>query len=484
MKWKALVVGVALALVTGMGMAQNTSNQTDGLNQSSAELDTVLVASSASHIDPTIADVVSERLGVPVVLAGPENLSDEEAEFFSGVDNAVIVGGPAALSENVEEQIRTETENTIRVWGETATDTSLEVSNYFWSEDNEQVNIVQTDLYDTIQSYRVLSALANDAENPVILEDENMSEEALTELEDQGVEEATVHTTDENITELENIFENNSIEASFENGSAEVLAARLHNETFENTEKDNLFATTGSNFNYGIPTYSSPSTVTFPVTRDSFEKDIQMINGSGFDTFNIIGEPELGQEITGEINQSRETSFIEVTDKVETSIDLVRNNSETWNDLINEDLVSELEFKNANETMEEANESGTTNETENETENESENMTVDTENESQEDTTNSESVASSIGLSSSGNTVAAEGSYSDGNSYSTSTRIFQNQTHIQFLFSLEPTENETSDTEYNFEQELQAEDGEYQTSVGVAVNGEVVEQTRENLTID
>ena len=487
MKSKYLVAAFSLVLLTGGVFAQNGSNQ----SSTSLGVDTVVVASDESHLDSTISDVPADTIGIPVVLTDPENLTSSTESVLSDVDRAVIVGGPAVISEDVRESIDEEVSQSTRVWGETASDTSLEVYDYFWPSNPERVNIVESSLYNEQETYQVLSAVVNDAENPVILADRNISTELVSELEDRQVEEAAVYSTQVNesnetgniseeeddnssTTSLENRFSEADIEFTLNTGTPDELSTDLNEDL---SQEGTVFATTGINSSYGIPSYAHPNAVTFPVTQDERTRDISFLNTSDFETVNVIGEQDAGQSIIDQLD-SNQSNLITVNDTAETSITILRNQSNEWMDRANQELIGELEF----EEME-----NMTNETENgnTTADNTTNMTDTEENSSGTGNTTGEvNNQSSITLNSRDNEIVSEAAYSDGQNYMKSTTITQDQSAIQFTYELTTSENQTSTgEEYSFQQRFSPDPGNYETTATLIVDGETIRETTENITI-
>ena len=487
MKSKYLVAAFSLVLLTGGVFAQNGSNQ----SSTSLGVDTVVVASDESHLDSTISDVPADTIGIPVVLTDPDNLTSSTESVLSDVDRAVIVGGPAVISEDVRESIDEEVSQSTRVWGETASDTSLEVYDYFWPSNPESVNIVESSLYNEQETYQVLSAVVNDAENPVILADRNISTELVSELEDRQVEEAAVYSTQVNesnetgniseeeddnssTTSLENRFSEADIEFTLNTGTPDELSTDLNEDL---SQEGTVFATTGINSSYGIPSYAHPNAVTFPVTQDERTRDISFLNTSDFETVNVIGEQDAGQSIIDQLD-SNQSNLITVNDTAETSITILRNQSNEWMDRANQELIGELEF----EEME-----NMTNETENgnTTADNTTNMTDTEENSSGTGNTTGEvNNQSSITLNSRDNEIVSEAAYSDGQNYMKSTTITQDQSAIQFTYELTTSENQTSTgEEYSFQQRFSPDPGNYETTATLIVDGETIRETTENITI-
>ncbi|PSH00269.1 MAG: hypothetical protein BRC28_00090 [Nanohaloarchaea archaeon SW_4_43_9] len=134
MKRIALITVLVLFLA-GMSTAQPAEDMA---------MDTVLITSTANYPDTYISEPVSEKLGAPVLLTDRDELKSSTSDSLGRYDvqEAVLVGGPEVISEQVEEDIASEVNTTTRLWGTTQIGTSVEVSKYFWSE-SEEATIVQ-----------------------------------------------------------------------------------------------------------------------------------------------------------------------------------------------------------------------------------------------------------------------------------------------------------------------------------------------------
>lgn len=493
---------VAVALIAGSAAAQN--NSSDGLNgtlngsnlseeaalqqnQTDGSVDTVIVASSESHIDAALADSASERLGIPVVLTDPDNLSDSTSQAMTdlGVERAVIVGGPVALSENVEEDINGLTsEETTRVFGQTASDTSIEVANYFWPNGYNQTTIVQARLFgEQDDTYRLISAAANTAEdNPLLIAEINSTEQEQVVNEvvtAQGVNQVDAYTvgtsTNNSLTQDLNQL---GTEAQVNQGSVQELSTQLYSEVQDNSENRTLYALAGNNFEYGIPTYASPDSVTYTVTQERLDQSAEYIDNSGYTQINTVGEQEISDELTGQINASVQNEYVPVDSAADTSVQILEDNVEEWNTQRNEELLREIGL---------INEQATENDTQT-TENltpENQGETILPNNETQENETAEDNqtgvtgdAQSSIELSADSSTVTAEATYTSDQQYEREVDVNTSNQTVTFTFTLVPTDsNETSQEEstYEFNEEVEPDNGSYETRAELIVDGETVD---------
>jgi len=502
---------LALSLITGMAYAQNGSsdNMSEMLNGSNmtlnssnmtagnitdenvtdenitdenvtefegdATVETVIVTSSRSHLDATVADAASERLGVPVVLSNPDRLSSSTENGMEAleVEQAIIVGGPVAFSEDVEDEIDSLTsEETVRVSGQTASDTSIQVADYFWPEGYDETRVVQSELMEEDETYRLLSAVMNTAgENPVLLADSNTSgEEVLDEVESEDPSQVTGYSLDNTTNNsLEEGLNNLDTDAEFNQGSVEDLTSDLYSEIQDNPDNDELYALAGQSFSFGIPTYAAADSAVYTVTSTTVNESTDYIQDSGFETVNVVGQQEIGDELVLGLNETGfETSFTRGDDAVEVSASILGNNAQEWSEQRNEDLIQQVLETDNDESDNE------TGEAEEDPENQSET------NQSQTET--DISGESDLELTSTSSTVTGEASYTSDQRYTKIKTVEETDSEITFIFRLvEPQEaNQTEQLEedeytYSFTEEVEPETGEYETQSELIVNGQTID---------
>jgi putative cell wall-binding protein/lysophospholipase L1-like esterase len=92
--------------------------------------DTVLIARGDVYADALVATPLAYKLDAPILLTESSSLSETVVEEIVrlGAGNAVILGGKAAVSENVEEQLKDLELDVTRIGGETRFDTAGRVS--------------------------------------------------------------------------------------------------------------------------------------------------------------------------------------------------------------------------------------------------------------------------------------------------------------------------------------------------------------------
>ncbi|MCK4714072.1 MAG: cell wall-binding repeat-containing protein [Candidatus Aenigmarchaeota archaeon] len=97
------------------------------------EIDSVILTTTNHYPDSIVAAVTANKIGAPVLLTSPGELDSEtlaEIEELSP-DTIYIVGGPAAISEDVEATLA-ESYEVVRIWGVTRFGTTAALAEYFW----------------------------------------------------------------------------------------------------------------------------------------------------------------------------------------------------------------------------------------------------------------------------------------------------------------------------------------------------------------
>ena len=105
-----------------------------------------ILASNQSFPDSLVAGALSYKLDAPVLLTYPNNLKQEtiDALYELNVNKVLILGGAAAVSENVENGLRSNGIDVIRLKGSDRFSTATEINDYI-AKKGETVIIRQTD---------------------------------------------------------------------------------------------------------------------------------------------------------------------------------------------------------------------------------------------------------------------------------------------------------------------------------------------------
>lgn len=288
-----------VAFITLIGMA-SASQHTEG------DVGTAIVASSANYPDAFVGASASQKIGAPVLLTDKDNLTDSTRNALEnmGVDEVIILGGPEVISENVESEIDNLTNSTTRLWGVSQTGTSVEVSQYFWTE-SEQATIVQYPP-NSDEGYKLLSAVKNkvqDEDQPVLISKSGtLSSSVLSEIDRLNVTEVEVYSTEAtNVTEDLNEL---GAEAEINEGELNELAEEVEDREYTGNSS-NLVVVAASNFRESLsaPTSANGASVTVS-SEGEIQTAVERANHSSIEEVKVVGNPELANQVAEAIRNA------------------------------------------------------------------------------------------------------------------------------------------------------------------------------------
>ena len=157
------IVSLVFSLFSVTGVAQTTTQ---------TSVDTVIIVNDGdvSNIDAAIAAGISADIGVPVFYTEHGELSTEVQNQLKdfNVQNVVILGGSAVVSEDVDTSLQELGYDTTRLHGTTATGTAVEAIEYFYGPGTlDEVSLVKYE-GDTVQDYSTVLTLAAELGQPII----------------------------------------------------------------------------------------------------------------------------------------------------------------------------------------------------------------------------------------------------------------------------------------------------------------------------
>ncbi len=109
----------------------------------------VMLATNITYPDMLVASAAASKIGAEVLWTGKDSIP---SDIFSAINETqpeeiYIIGGPAVVSENIENEL-SQYYNVTRIWGMTRYGTSAEVARYFWSDGTQEAVIVPNDIND------------------------------------------------------------------------------------------------------------------------------------------------------------------------------------------------------------------------------------------------------------------------------------------------------------------------------------------------
>lgn len=267
-------------------------------------VDTAVVASSANYPDAMLGAPASDKIGAPILLTDKDSLSDSTSNAIEnlGVSEVVILGGPSVISKNVEAEINSQADSSTRLWGVSGIGTSVEVSQYFWTESDE-ATIVQYPL-ESENAYQLLSAVKNEVQNedePVLISKPGtVSASTLSEVKRLGASEVEVYSTQAvNVTQdLEDIGVE---EVTVTEGTLEEVKREAENRT-QIKNISNLVVIASKNFRDSISTPNAANGASITVNSGAeIETAVNTAGKSSVKDIKVVGNNDLAQTIADQI---------------------------------------------------------------------------------------------------------------------------------------------------------------------------------------
>lgn len=200
---RTIALLAALIMLTSIATAQQ--QQEEGL------VNTVIVTSANSTQDSLIATGPAKKLGIPILHTESNTVPEPTQNSLDLLQpsNIVMVGGPEVMTPELESELNNySTNSTTRIWGITASGTSVETSKYYWPEGSDEVTVIHVNEgQQTDQLLRLVEEV--EAGNPILFsEGENISGSVLGEIDRLGPEQVTVYTNQQqnlNTSPIENL---------------------------------------------------------------------------------------------------------------------------------------------------------------------------------------------------------------------------------------------------------------------------------------
>lgn len=275
-------------------------------------VNTAIVASTANYPDAMVGAAASNKIGAPILLTDKASLSASTGAALENmsVDEVVMLGGPAVISEDVEAEIDTLVNSTTRLWGVSQIGTSVETSQYFWTESDE-ATIVQYPI-NSDKGYKLLAAVKNDVQDedePILISKPGtLSANTLSEVQRLNATEVEVYSTSSvNVTEdLESIGVE---EISVTEGDMNRVTQEVENRTVD-SNVSNLVVVAAADFRHAIsvPTAAHGASVIVSSEAD-IQKAVDKVNEATISEVKVVGNPDLAEMIAEELRNSTEAEI-------------------------------------------------------------------------------------------------------------------------------------------------------------------------------
>jgi putative cell wall-binding protein len=323
MKKTALLV----AFVTLIGF-------TSAAQHNSGDIETAIVASTSNYPDALMGSAASDKIGAPVLLTQKDTLSASTESTLSemSVDEVVILGGPAVISESVEAEIDAEVNTTTRLWGVSQVGTSVQTSEYFWTESDEAA-IVQYP-QDAENGYKLLSAVKNEVHNedePILISKAGtISASVLSEINRLGATEVEVYST-EAVNVSQDLEEIGVQEVTVNEGDIEEVTEEVENRT-DSTNASNLVVVAAANFRQAIsvPTSANGASVMIG-SKAEIGQAVRAVNKASIKEVKVVGKPDLAEQIAERLrNETDKEVDVNSGEPEETAAETARSQAANW----------------------------------------------------------------------------------------------------------------------------------------------------------
>ncbi|MFB6075540.1 MAG: cell wall-binding repeat-containing protein [Candidatus Aenigmatarchaeota archaeon] len=294
------------------------------VNAQEESVDKVILATGSNYPDAVVSSAVSEKLGIPVLLTESEELSKEVRTALKEFDpsEVIIVGGPAAISEEVENKLKEDYEVT-RVWGMSKYGTALEVCEHFWPEGTEEAILVENEQDE--ERGNIMGVVRNLANGkPIIpIPKGEIPANVLNQLRQMEVQKVKIIGME--ITEE---METNLSELGIEIGeriraeNEERLQERLQNMSMENIgSNDTLIAVAVGNFRHVISAPNLPQSKSYLVSsEEQIQELVDVVNDGDIKTVKVVGKPDLAEQIAEVLEEETDAEIDLVTKRAQEAI--------------------------------------------------------------------------------------------------------------------------------------------------------------------
>lgn len=277
------------------------------------EIDSVILTTTNHYPDSIVAAVTANKIGAPVLLTSPGELDSEtlaEIEELSP-DTIYIIGGPAAISEDVEITLA-ESYDVVRIWGVTRFGTTAALAEYFWETAPKVVlawdvlGLAEEGEYDLLSGVKDL-AIQEDL--PVLLTKKNELPERVVEaLVNLSVESVIlVGNVGSGVTDaLEElgIEVEEHIKGVDDEDTEDEVRERVKEKVRTRSERPFVVVAIGD-WSDSIKAPYQPNGTSRHITSEAQIPDlISEIKDMNYSRIKIVGKPELAQTVYDELTEA------------------------------------------------------------------------------------------------------------------------------------------------------------------------------------
>src|SRR5699024_3305028 len=156
------------------------------------ESDIVLLARNDDYADALAGVPLAYDLDAPILLTRTDRLPEETLEEIQrlGAEEVIILGGSLAIDDAVVEALEAEGLDVERIYGQSRTDTAVEIAKRLTPEGTDQAIVVSG--WDFPDALSVASHSAKNGQPILLTHPDKLSEPTAEALEELGVKETTV----------------------------------------------------------------------------------------------------------------------------------------------------------------------------------------------------------------------------------------------------------------------------------------------------
>ncbi len=306
MKTKKIIMALTLLIVMS-GMAVFAEEN----------INAVILVSTKNYPDRMIAAPAAEKFGIPLILTDGDLLSDEtlEAVQVFSPEKIIIVGGPAVVSEEIENELDA-MYDVVRLWGVTRYGTAEAVAEYFWPEGSNESMIVEDSM--DAEDNDVLAQASEEAKDrgiPLLLSPEDgIPANTLSEMNKLRVKKATsIALGRASGKRFRDQLRNMSIDVDEINATDRARIKRIiRNRVVRRLNKtDAVMVVAAANFTHTVNTPNLPQAKAFIVSgMDQIDDVVSAIEERNIEKVYVVGKPGLAEEIAKELGEKTDAEVI------------------------------------------------------------------------------------------------------------------------------------------------------------------------------
>jgi len=302
----------AFVLVTLVAVAYASAQELTATSAGTT-VDSVILTTKSHYPDSIVAGAVGNKIGAPVFVTSQGNLdSDVLAEINELSPSTVyIVGGPEAISEDVETQLAANYD-VVRIWGMTRYGTSAELAQYFWETSDKVILVWDVLGLADAGNYEMLSDvrdLAIQEDLPVLLIRKNdIPDQVVDTLVNMSVESVVlVGNVGSRVTyTLDSL--GITVDEQIKGTDPQETRERIREKVKENLRKKpkkHLVVVAAGNWTDSVKApFITNGSAMHITSEDQIDDLIAEINDMNYTSIKIVGKPELAQTIYDRLTEA------------------------------------------------------------------------------------------------------------------------------------------------------------------------------------